>query len=273
MKRERPSFIKRVAGKIGEGALVYSVGASGGAVTNQNIIRPLPVSPRELYSAASPESGEIVLLYPPRQNVSPLNESPPVRTITVAEPSSRESPRHVTQTSDLTPDPIIDYVKLDNLVAKMEKRPDLFSKDFIGGIKIYYPIFEAVGAKCDIPPLLLAIIAYHETNMGKNPNTDNHKSVYYGLGQRDVNIWTNADVDKAAKGLENLKNYPQRHPDDWREAAFMGWFLDNHRLKYLREGVSKTKALIMALGNYNNPASGNERYFEYLTYEKALGNS
>ncbi len=278
MERKRPSIIRRVAGHAREGLLALSIVSPGGAVPNQNIILPPPGPQRalspggEVYfpKAAFPELGEIVLFHPPIHEESPPNESPPVRTITAAEPSSHDP---ITQTSDLTPDPIIDYVKLDNLVAKMEKRPDLFSQDFIGGFRIYYPIFEAVGAKYDIPPLLLLIIAYHETNLGENPNTDNRKSAYYGLGQRDVNIWTNADVDKAAKGLENLKNYPQRHPDDWREAAFMGWFLYNHRLTYLHEGVSKTKALIMALGNYNNPASGNERFYEYLTDEKALGNS
>ena len=283
-RKKRPGVIKRAAGIAAGLGIAVEYLFSGGAIydadrTEKSYVSVGPQrelsSDREVYfpKAAFPKRGEIVLLYPPTHNESPPNESPPVRTITAADPSSRESFLHVTQTSDLTPDPIIDYAKLDNLVAKMGKRPDLFSKDFIEGIRIYYPIFEAVGAKYDIPPLLLAIIAYHETNMGENLNAYNGRSApFYGFGQRNENIWTNTDVDKAVKGLENLKNYPQRHPDDWRESAFIGWFLYNHRLKYLHEGIAKVKALIMALGNYNNSASGEERDFEYLTDEKALGN-
>jgi len=153
----------------------------------------------------------------------------------------------------------------------MEKRPDLFSKSFISGIKIYYPIFEAVGAKYDVPPLLIGIIAYHESHMGQSKNAYNGNSApFYGFGQRNTGIWTEKDVNDATVGLEELKNYPQRHPDDWRESAFIGWFLYSHRYRYVHEGISKIKALIMSLWRYNNPASGNQRYYEYLAYEKAL---
>jgi hypothetical protein len=224
-------------------------------------------------SSLSPalEANAVVEMSPPRtaDSAPPRELSPGIDLIIISSPSPLPSPTpEPTTTSEpsptLTPEQTVDYVVMNGVIAEMKARPDLFSQRKIEDVKTYFPIYAAVGQAYDVDWEILWIIHERESTASTNPDAFNGRSApYYGAVQRS-NVWSDEYVDEAVdeKNLQWLQYLPQRHPDDYRELAFAGRFLYEHRLKYMNKGYKKDTAFLLALGNFNNPQSGRDRYNE-----------
>lgn len=209
---------------------------------------------------------------PVKETAPPNNDSSPPRTILLNEhdmslvvsptPSPTSTPTPESSPTP-TPEPTIDYSSLNKVVSEMLSRPDLFNGRQVGDVEMYYPIYEAVAEKYDLNWEILWIIHEKESTASQSNSAFNGGSFpYYGAMQRDVLVWKDPYVNKAAEGLDYLADYPQRHKDDWREIAFAGKFLYDHMQKNIHKGVKENEAFLLALGDYNNPTSGYYRYEE-----------
>lgn len=112
-----------------------------------------------------------------------------------------------------------------------------FSVKEIADIKMYYPIYKAVGDKFHIDWYLIWINHEGETGASNSKKAFNGESYpYFGGWQRNVNMWPKSFVDKAFKGLEFLQSIKTRNKTDGPEAAAMAAQAIPNMEKYMHLG-------------------------------------
>jgi hypothetical protein len=161
-----------------------------------------------------------------------------------------------------------DKKELDNVILLMKENRNLFSRKYIRDVRMYYPIYKAIAEKFNMDWYLIWIVHEKETGASAGKRGFAEDSYYIGAMQRDPNIWTEDFVDKAAKGLEELKDLPQRHKDDWREIAAGARILD--RNIDIRDDMNKDKAVLKSLLLYSAEGPALERYDMYLEYKEVF---
>ncbi len=110
----------------------------------------------------------------------------------------------------------------ENVVFEIQSHPEIFNKKDIADIKMYYPIYKAVGDKFNIDWYLLWINHEGETGASNSTVAFNGGSYpYVGGWQRNVRMWPENFVANAFKGLEYLQSIKTRNKTDAREAAAM----------------------------------------------------
>ncbi len=160
---------------------------------------------------------------------------------------------------------------LDRIVYSLKEHPQLFSKNKIEDVKMYYPIYEAVAQKYDLPWYLLWIIHEAESNASRSVGAfDGQSAPYFGGMQRDPRVWDQAYVDKASEGLSYLEELPQRHKSDWMEIAAAGSELHNNIKQDLSQGASLNESILFALKRYSAEGPAYSRYELLKLYEKIL---
>ncbi len=134
---------------------------------------------------------------------------------------SQESPL-----SNVDDNPAPDPIETESIsvIETMNSRPDIFSEKQIADVELYFPIYKVVAEKYGIKWYLLWIVHEAESQASTDPNAFNGASGHIGGFQRSPG-WSESYVNKAAEGLEDLANFPQRDPSDWKEAAFAAWHL------------------------------------------------
>jgi len=121
-----------------------------------------------------------------------------------------------------------------------------FSDKEIADIKMYAPICIPPARERDIIWEACMVTIEEETGASDSIKAFNGQtSPYYGIAQRNVLIWPESYVADAAKGLEYLAKFPQRHPDDWKEIAAMTKMLADNLHNY--ESTGKNNALFLSL--------------------------
>ncbi|MDO8487434.1 MAG: hypothetical protein Q7S45_04020 [Candidatus Curtissbacteria bacterium] len=125
-------------------------------------------------------------------------------------------------------------------------------------LKVYYPIYKAVGDKFGHDWFLIWIIHEVESLASQHPDVVNGTSYHIGAGQRAPG-WSESVVDEASSGLEYLALLPQRLPNDWRELAFTGWHLRN---------VTEDGTVLGSLREYSAAWHGELRYIIFLDLKK-----
>lgn len=146
--------------------------------------------------------------------------------------------------------------------------PDFSAQDR-EDIKLYYPIYSAVGAKYDISWYLLWIIHEQETTASFSQSAFEQGHAHYGAMQRSVAFYGEDAVNEASAGLDALALLPQRHLDDWREIAFAGWKLRRDIDSATGEGSSEP--VLGALYAYSAAGPANYRWQLYQTYRNIFG--
>ena len=156
--------------------------------------------------------------------------------------------------------------QLQAIIGKMQAHKDIFKDKYIEDIKIYYPIYKEVADKFDIDWYLLFIVHEAETGASAGERGFAKDSYYKGAMQIDPNIWTSDYVKNATKGLEDLKNIPQRHSDDWSNIATAGNILADNLHKYENNGNIKAEAVLKSLLLYSADSHARDRFEKYKDY-------
>ena len=154
------------------------------------------------------------------------------------------------------PDSFGPFEKIMEIVSS---NPDFLEDDLVD-IAMYGQIYMRVGEKYQLPWYLLWIVHKAESRVSRDPNAFNGSSRHIGGFQRDPG-WRQSVVDAAAEGLEDLAGLPQRHPTDWREAAFAGWHLAKIR-------KVDTEIIRGALRSYSAQEPALDRYQVFLEYQQ-----
>lgn len=155
--------------------------------------------------------------------------------------------------------------ELANIEKTMGKYPTVFSGKKRDDVRRYYPIYRAVADKFGIDWYLLFITHEAETGASAGKRGFAEDSYYKGAMQLDPNVWSQAYIEKASKGLTYLANIPQRHEDDWMQIAAAGNILrDDIRV---HKSYGKDEAVFFALKRYCALEQAEKRYKTYLKYE------
>jgi hypothetical protein len=150
---------------------------------------------------------------------------------------------------------------LTEVISKMKEHKNIFSDKYVQDVKMYYPIYKAVGDKYHMDWYLLWIVHENETGASAGWRGFVPESYYKGAMQRDPNTWDQDFVNNAAKGLEDLAKLPQRHQDDWKEIAAGAAILDRNIKHY--QNLGKDKAVFNALRLYSTLEAAKERFALY----------
>lgn len=147
----------------------------------------------------------------------------------------------------------------------VENNRQVFSKQDVADINMYYPIYKAVGDRYDIDWYLLWIMHQEESTVSRNPHAFDGSNGYAGAMQRNPYFYPEEIVDGASEGLEYLAELPQRYPTDWREIAFAGWKIS--RDKNYAQNAGAGEPLLSALFAYSaqGPALSRWEKFNYFS--------
>jgi hypothetical protein len=167
-----------------------------------------------------------------------------------------------TQTPTKKPDVLVsDQPNFEKVEKTLD--PNNTSVDFKDDLEMYYPIYKAVEEKFNIPWHLLWIIHIEESSMSKNHDAFEKKDGscgQYGAMQRHTCFHFDENVNFASKGLESLKDLPQRQHDDWKEISWAAM--------KLREDWDSKGSLLEALKRYSAEEPAIRRYNIYLENQK-----
>jgi len=143
----------------------------------------------------------------------------------------------------------------------VENNPQVFSKQDVADIEMYYPIYKAAGDKFNVDWYLLWIVHQKESTVSRNPNAFNGSNGYAGAMQRNPYFYPEETVDGASEGLEYLAELPQRHPTDSREIAVAAWKISRDREVVQNRGGSQP--LLSALQAYGDDGEAYKRWQTY----------
>lgn len=267
MKKEK-SIAERLAG-IG---LAAAVSLSSNAAPNRH--------PEQLFQLRDNSPNMSVNEEPIKENVvfaANTETAPPTSTPSPASsPSLSPTPSFLASPTP-TPEPTPtlspaekrqqkirqDLVEI-NLI--LDANSNIFSDKYKADINLYYPIYKPVADKFKLDWYLLFIVHEKETGASAGKRGFAPDSYYVGAMQRDPNTWSESFVKQASRGLEYLKDLPQRHSDDWREIAAGAAILDRNVDHYISLG--KKRAVLNALRLYTPGVGGYQRFELYKKYEK-----
>lgn len=188
--------------------------------------------------------------------------------------------------SSLSPNSSVEFPLPSNQLSEEEKRDKMINEKFlkieeimkansqlfedrIEDFSIYGKIYLRVAEKFNyVPWYLIFIVHKAETGASKGEAGFRKDSYYKGAMQRDPNIWPQAFVDKAARGLEDLAALPQRRSDDWKEIAAGAKILGRNIARYEERGMSKDKAVVNALLLYSARVPALSRFATYNIYKE-----
>ena len=177
------------------------------------------------------------------------------------------------------PEPPKRITTIDDITNAMEKyRGSVFKEIDFESLKMYYPIYKAVGEKFGIDPKILMIFHWDETTFSTNPLTGVKRVVrnydekgniilenegIYGAMQIDQGFYNEQFIKRAFEGLEYLRQIKTRQPDDAEQIAGAGAILSRH--------LQTTKGdVLAAFMKYSNQQSAEKRWKIHNLYSEIL---